>query len=192
MFALTAFIAALFQTALPAEPGQCFRSFRQPTGTLTVGRANSGRRIAHQVEWVVSGMLRTGARWRLRENRTPWALEPMWLNATIPLSRAPRAPVWAIMSVDGRIVQRRRAATVRQIGRAGALYVYYSSLPLNFAERRTGPMPDLGDATSVTISLEEEGGASLGSVRVPLPDWRQGRTQVDEGRQSLAEPRSRC
>jgi hypothetical protein len=191
MIAITALIAALFQTALPSEPGQCFRSFRHPTGTLNVGRSNSGRRIAHQVEWVVSGMPRTGARWRLRDD-VPWTLQPMWLNATIPLSRAPRAPVWAIMSVDGRELQRRRAASVREIGRAGALFVYYSSMPLAYAERRTGPLPDLADAASVTISLEEEGGAALGSVRVPLPDWRLGRAQVDEARLSLAEPRSRC
>lgn len=194
MIAALALLLAALQPAAPAGEGQCIRSFSQPAGSLSVERLSRNNLVVHEVQWVPSDPQSHASitRWQLRE-RDPWTLQTLSFSADIPLSRAPQRGVWAIMSVDGRRLERRHLGSGREIARAGHASVLYSSGPVRVGQDRTGSVPDLNNAANLTISVEEEGGAVLGTMHVRLPNWTLGRRQVDEGRTLLARNgRSRC
>jgi hypothetical protein len=92
------------------------------------------------------------------------------VSAQLTLSRAARRPVWLVLRVDGRIAGRR------------LLFRQMSDLPDDDRENleiapevrnippSMGPMPDLTGAHEVVMSAEEEGGETLASYAISVPD----------------------
>lgn len=202
------FIALALTLALaqpPLDPGawSCRWTFRQAAGQLEVERVLGpyGAFVSHDVHWTPADPAARGssAHWRI-EDDSPWTLDSTGLVAEVALSRPTDRAIWAVLRVDGRIVSRNRLGSGRDLLRAapGAprISVAYWSGPRWPGRSRTGPVPALANAASATVTAEEEGGAVLGSVQLPMPNWTQGRRQIDAGRTALARTgadfRNRC
>ncbi len=163
----------------PNDPARwrCEHSVESEQGEVNVIRSldADGRVVYDYVNWLPRRRMGTGAvGWERRDplssTALPWTLRTDFVSAMLTLSRPARRPVWLVLRVDGRIAGRR------------LLFRQMSDLPDHDREQleiwpevRTmppsmGPVPDLDGAGEVVLSAEEEGGETLASHAISLPD----------------------
>lgn len=163
----------------PTDPARwrCHQSVESEQGTVNVIRSldADGRVVYDYVNWWQrrrrgSSAIGWDRRDPLNSTALPWTLQADTITAQLTLSRPARRPVWLVLRVDGRIAGRR------------LMFRQMSDLPdyeresLEIAPEvrgippSTGPVPDLIGAREVTISAEEEGGETLASHAILLPD----------------------
>ena len=163
----------------PNDPARwrCSHSVETEKGVVNVIRSldADGRVVYDYVNWQPRPRLGTSAiGWDRRDSPTstalPWTLRTDGVSAQLTLSRPARRPVWLVLRVDGRIAVRR--LMFRQMSdlpdyerESLEIAPEVRSIPSSM-----GPVPDLIGAREVTISADEEGGETLASHGILLPD----------------------
>lgn len=167
------------QEADPNDPARwrCDYSVESELGVVNVIRSldADGRVVYDYVNWLPRRRMGTSAiGWDRRDSPTstalPWTLRSDIVTAQLTLSRPARRPVWLVLRVDGRIAGRR--LLFRQMSdlpdddrEALEIWPEVRNIPPSM-----GPVPDLTGAHEVVLSVEEEGGETLASRAIPLPD----------------------
>lgn len=163
----------------PNDPARwrCDHSVESEQGVVNVIRSldADGRVVYDYVNWQPRrGLGSSAVGWDRRDSPTttalPWTLRTDIVTAQLTLSRPARRPVWLVIRVDGRITGRRLL-----FRRMSEVPDYDRELLEIAPEVRTippsmGPVPDLTGAHEVVLSAEEEGGETLASRAIPLPD----------------------
>lgn len=193
------------QEADPNDPARwrCVHSVEFEQGEVNVIRSldADGRVVYDYVNWLPRRQYGTSAvGWDRRDppasTALPWTLRTDIVSAMLTLSRPARRPVWLVIRVDGRITGRRLL-----FRRMGDLPDHDRELLEIFPEVRTippsmGPVPDLAGAKEIVMSAEEEGGQTLASRTLMLPDRALVDAAVAEAVPALAadvaDYRSRC
>jgi hypothetical protein len=182
---------------------RCDYSVEGEQGEVNVIRSldADGRVVYDYVNWLPRRRIGTSAvGWDRRDPPTstalPWTLRTDIVSAMLTLSRPARRPVWLVLRVDGRVAGRR--LLFRQMS---DLPDYEREQLELWPEIRTsppsmGPVPDLAGADEVVISAEEEGGETLASHAISLPDRALVDAAVAEAVPALAaavaDYRARC
>jgi hypothetical protein len=160
----------------PSYPGDevgswtCQKQIEGPGGTLWVRRIldPEGKLALEDLAWHGQREgLPTTMKWRLGPGDTR---VPYEFSAFVTWSRVPRRPVRLVVAADGRVEERPfvTSADLPMFRRDGALplQIWYSlDSPVD------GPVPSLYGVRQLTMRAVEEGGATVGSAKLSLPDW---------------------
>lgn len=156
----------------------------------------NGRLASEELHWVPNGEAHgSSAHFIVRDARR-WRLTTTWLGGWTGLSRAPRGPLRAIVRVGGRIIGQRPFGRPRDLPPDRRLD---RPIQIGFPPDSPGAddrVPQVGAATEVVVTLEEQGGAVIARQTVPMPDWPTARRRIAEARPLLARDaadyRNRC
>jgi hypothetical protein len=159
---------------LPTYPGDefgawtCQKLIEGSGGALWVGRVldREGRLAREEIAWHGEGRLPMKMSWRLGEDGTR---VPAEFSAFVTWTRTPRRPVKLVIATGARFEERplirREDLAIFRDGAIPVQIAYLLDLPDG------GAVPSLYGVEQLTLTAVEEGGASVGSAQVSLPDW---------------------